>query len=736
MKFNEILLRRKNKVLLPEETNNTTEQVSAQYVYSAMKNLEAYGYTFTPEMSQTLSTYPSQVVISFYYEIVEIIESLIGAETARGVVMYPNFPFDIMEKDDAVLFTNAIIHYISNGTLLPLEEKQERFPLITNKDLTALSFGSMEDLVEIRDNIMKSNTSISSQDKEDLLFLYRYLEDKNSVPEIPFKENMVVIASEILNDKNVSASDLKPLVKNATDVLRLYSFISGNDATLVDVKHKFKSLPRATRRTLLNLLNSMSNLEEDIYRHEALWKKAAEMLHVGEYEYTYPNVYDAFYKLRNNIPVQTFGGKVQKLINEHKYVFAAKTLSNRPPELARRLDELLRKSNEKDQDTIITIFRSVANKVSTRVLLQVLEHFYNRDEEQVVRVVFPKGRVDHATVLPDLEPLSESVCFQITSICSTALMEQYAKLPSLGNVYIDDEFSKYIIPYSQRNANKAMKTLTRGSRIKLDEDTDIIRGFVHWTNMDKYDGYNGRVDIDLSASMYTEDWKYKEHISYTNLRNKKLDCYHSGDITNGGSSDGNGASEFLDCNINTLKEAGIRYIVYQVYSYTEQHFCDMPHVSFGWMGRNGLDSGEIYEPSTVEQKLDLCSDASVCIPAIFDCYEREFIWCDMNIKSNTSWSNNVEGNFNTVTGTCASIVYMNKVDMYFLAYLHANARGKLVETREEADIIFSNDTTPVIVEEVKTIESENGKIETERTTYEKDVKFVTAYDIDEFYAMI
>ncbi len=34
---------------------------------------------------------------------------------------------------------------------------------------------------------------------------------------------------------------------------------------------------------------------------------------------------------------------------------------------------------------------------------------------------------------------------------------------------------------------------------------------------------------------------------------------------------------------------------------------------FGWMEREGIDSGEIYEPRTVAQKMDLTSQSKVCI---------------------------------------------------------------------------------------------------------------------------
>ena len=75
----------------------------------------------------------------------------------------------------------------------------------------------------------------------------------------------------------------------------------------------------------------------------------------------------------------------------------------RPGELARRLDQLLR---ETYKEPVIRSFASVAEKVSTPVLLQVREHFLHRSEHADVRVFFPKGSLakchSERNDLPDL----------------------------------------------------------------------------------------------------------------------------------------------------------------------------------------------------------------------------------------------------------------------------------------------------------------------------------------------
>ena len=202
----------------------------------------------------------------------------------------------------------------------------------------------------------------------------------------------------------------------------------------------------------------------------------------------------------------------------------------------------------------------------------------------------------------------------------------------------------------------------------------------------------GRVDLDLSASIFDGDWNYLEHVSYTNLRSLKYRMCHSGDIVNGGPVDGPGASEFLDVDIDSVLQYGGRYVVYQVFSFTMQKFSEIPHAMFGWMGREDVGSGEIYEPGTVEQKMDLTSQGVVCIPVIFDCLKREIVWCDMNLSLNgcrtNQGGNNLESNLNGAVATCYGMVHMHRPNLYELIDLHIRARGVQVDNKEEADIIF------------------------------------------------
>ena len=419
-----------------------------------------------------------------------------------------------------------------------------------------------------------------------------------------------------------------------------------------------------------------------------------ERLNPSEYSTEqFGKVIAAFNKLRNGIKIETFAGKVTKAIETEDFKSALMLLRKRPGELARKLDHLLR--NTTDKNAVVNTFKDVASEVSTPVLLQVKEHFAHRTDKLESRVFFPKGNLARCYCIENtLSDIDEKYCNAIVKICENALVENYKSKDFLGNVYLSEEFKNYIVPFSQRSASKALKTIVRGSRLKIEDNTKALRAFCWWTNMDDSDDNwsNGRVDLDLSAAIFDENWNYMEHVSYTNLRSDKYKACHSGDITNGGSVDGDGVTEFLDVDIDSVVKYGARYIIYQVYNFTGQKLSDMPHAMFGWMSREDVKSGEIYEPKTVEQKMDLASQSTVCIPVIFDCVNREVIWCDMNLSLNGCHSNyggnNVESNLSGVAATCYSMVNMSKPNLYDLIELHIRARGLRIDNKEDADIIF------------------------------------------------
>lgn len=741
--LNEILLRRKNKLIVtlscPEHEQDEHEKALA---VSAMKNAQALGFTFSKELLNALFLMNKAELERFYLELIPMLKKLVGADVVY-TPMYPNFPGQVAEADIVELFINAIVHYWSGGKLMPYYEKNERLPLIEETGFTVLTTGCFDDVAEIFTDLLSSRTSLSPQDMDDILSFAIYTDDfeKYLPDEIPHKETVAYITAVILEVKPDEAADLvQKYFKTATDVLRFIVSLSNGDISLAS-KTRFKHLNRRERRMVMNLLAGCGYIVEDLFRYRNEWIRAAEYIHPFEYKSPkYKKVNEAFDQLRNGSKPISFGGRVQKALMLENYEKAADLLANRPGEFARQLDRMLR--NSPDPESIADSFEPVAALVSTPVLLQVRQHFLGRqrDDDLPVRVFFPKGNVSKAYVTPnDTLPIKPDICARIVDICETALKKLYSEREPMGKVYIDSELSRYLVPFSQRSASKTAKSIIRGSSFPIGENAKYIRAFIWWTNMreedDVYsDSEDGRVDIDLSVALYDENWGYMDHVSYTELASDLFDCVHSGDIVDGGAPEGDGASEFIDLNVskNLAYPHPFRYAVFQVYSFTRQPFAQLPNVRFGWMERERSEEGEIYEPKTVKMSYDLNSNSVNTIPVIFDIVERRFIWCDMTLSARflRRSANNLERNLKGATITCCGMVNLNKPDIYDLVMLNALARGEITENREDADIIFSNDTT-VPIEIIQVTDEVTGEV-TEDLREKTEVPIITAFDTDYF----
>lgn len=694
-----IILRRKNRVFINDNDmlkslSGAAGEKNKQIVATMNKNIEVFGYTMSEALFDKLVHMKAKSREVVYDILVNGLKEITGADKVYNP-MYPNFPESVMKKDDFELYFNAIVHYWSFGTLLPYEEKEERAPLFNTAKVKVLEAGSFNDLNDIFNNLCASKTSLSKNDVDDMIFILNSV--KVTLPdEIPFKENAACVC-RLLVDTGVDTdgSLCKKYVKTATDILRLITAMSDGDVSLAE-NTKFRNLKRSERRIIMNLLAGCGNAAEDMNRYAGRWIRVGEKLHPGEFAKNerYTKVVQAFGVIRNDGKIQSFAGKVDAAVASGDVNAVVSLLKKRPGEFARRIDFLLRTfDKDADRKTVIMGFASVAKDVSSTVLLQVREHFINKlNGNDDMRVFFPKGNLARSYYVKNnkTETVSEDAMKMVIAVCESALVNIYGNREFLGKVYIDEALKNYTVPFSLRSAGKTMTAVSRGSRIAIDDSVKIIRPFIWWTNTK-----DNIIDVDLSIAVFADDWNCLEHVSYSNLKSSRFGICHSGDITNGGPVDGEGVAEFIDLDIEKALSAGARYAVFNVYNFSNENFSKMEHAAFGFMTRNDMKIGEIFEPSTVKQRMDLASATTTCIPVIFDLKERVFVWCDMALTADHVRAGyggiNVESNLPSVVVTCKAIVDVKKPNLYDLFTFNATARGVITDNPDEADIRFGLD---------------------------------------------
>jgi hypothetical protein len=710
----EIYLTRSRKIIVQ---SNGKQQSSLAAVATFNRNLISLGFVCSQELTGALTGLSDEELGSLYQQVVPILKRLTGAHRTFQP-MYPNFPKQVMEASDLELYLNAITHYwmaavrdvaqgqprLFGGLLmegaaktpapvqtlsvplqwLPEYEVENRASLPEEEvGLKVIDLGSEADYWKVFTRLVGSNGSLSESDKAIVEWFVDNQREGIPLflpPAIPQKENLTFLVGSLL--KHEIPTYLLPYIKTSTDVLRVAVVMSGGDVSLA-TPGKFRRLKRTERRFLLDALEAISAVTEDMLRYPEVWKRLGRELRPGDYASRYPKTLKAFDVVRNNETFKTFNSKVEAGLIRQDVATVTDLLKTRPGDFARRFDHLLRTSGEQT-DVALNSFKDVAHKVSTPVLLSVYAHFKNRDRVTDQRAFFPKGSVAKVQViagtLPTLpllklaggEPLHKFISRFVQDI----LVMRFKSLPSLGKVYIDEALRTQYVPFAQRSASKTLRTLARGSRLTL-APTDTLRFFVWWKEPE-----GQRTDIDLAAVFFSAHWKRLADVSYYNL--KGWDSCHSGDIT----SAPKGAAEFIDVYLPTLREKGVRYVSMVIYSYTQQAFKDLPECFAGWMARQKVQSGEVFEARTVQDKIDIAGDTTVNIPLFLDLQENQVVWSDIALKSRGPINNSRQAGESLVLMGKA-ITRLIKPTLYDLFDMHANARGSRVDSPAEADTVFS-----------------------------------------------
>lgn len=686
----EILLRRKNTIVVsPNEPGHTNAGVVAAFNL----NLQQLGYTLSPAAIRQLRLTRAVAAIPLANEVIDLLTKARGSGAGLAHPMYPNFPIQVAEASDAELYLNAFFHYFSvwaadvtnnpDYIWLPRYSKASRTFLTYKVKLTVLNVVPNGDtaLREIQQQLVTSNTSLSAQDKKDVAELVASGFTIGFDHNIPNKENLSIYAAAIVQRRDPIFNEW---FKTGTDVLRLATALSGGDVSLKD-DTKFVSFPRYQRRLLLNLLNQDKNLQESFSRDRQRFIRLGERLHPRALKgLEYRNVKNAFSILRAGARLITYNSEVEQLIKDRRIYPAVSLLEKRPGEFARRLDHLLTIS---PSPRVVQSFANVANRVSTPVLLQVKTHFENRNK-QSIRVIMPKGNISKIQAIEGVRPrIDADICDAVAGAAEAALVSKFSELPSLGRVYVDPELKNYLVPFSQRSASAGLRTIVRGSQIPFSDEKDTVRFFVHWKNYKGAGVYgDGRVDLDLSATMYDQQWNDKGRVWYGNLREAGYKAYHSGDITNAP----NGAAEFIDLDIPSMLRYGTRYVVMNVNMFAgPDNLSEVPECFAGWMLREQPQSGEVFEPKTVVDKIDITSPSRAVIPMIIDIQERRVIWVDSEISETARWGSNVLNQAQKIVLVGKAFTQITKPNLFDLFSLHAVARGRITQKESIADTVFS-----------------------------------------------
>ena len=697
MNNNELLLRRTGRVVL-DTAPAVGDTAPLAMLATLAHELEHLGHRLGPRLQAHLAGLDAAHLQQAAQTVLPLIRKRMGAHV-RWQPLYPGFPQQVMNATLAELYWNAFQHYLSEGRLRevphdpadprPALARHERFAVMRQVEL-----GEPADFERIFRQLAGAGSSLSAEDQQDVRVLAQQL-GLRALDLLPThftsRENLAVVSAAVLRmswERSLAA--MRPQLRTATDALRLAVAWCGGDVALAAAT-RFVKLPRRLRRLVMDVIEASAARDDDMQRRPERFKRLGQVVHAGEFARSHPQAAQAFARIHAGERVATFNREVEQSLAQAQLGRAMARLRQRPGELARRLDLLLRRAarggtpaDGGGAHAVLQAFEASSEQVSTAVLLQLIAHFRDRALRQGqdpakrdVRAFFPKGELAKVYAMADERPdLAAAQCLAVVDLCQAALLRRFAALPPLGRCWVDPQLVHCVAPMAQRSASKALRRLTRGSRLPMPQ-AHTLRLFVWWKN-----GGKGRVDIDLSAALYDANHQYLDVLSYYSL--KSWGAVHSGDLVDGGE----GAAEFIDLDVALLRGRGVRWVVVAVNSYTEQPFGELPECFGGWMARQAPGSGEVFEPATVSDRIDLAANSTIALPMMLDLQTMQLVWADIALTRHPSW-NNVHNNLRGVGLMLRALTQRAWPSLYTLFALHAQARGALVPSEAAADMVFA-----------------------------------------------
>ena len=266
-------------------------------------------------------------------------------------------------------------------------------------------------------------------------------------------------------------------------------------------------------------------------------------------------------------------------------------------------------------------------KMNPIVLLQMLMQYHNYSAGSRVFKFTRNNRLRMHRETQEEASKRKSVLSPGTrNMAETAIKAQLMETLKgrAGKVYVDPAMKRIAVPLQMSASQTGFDVLPSGSRVKI-PDGKIIRTFTYWEMVN---------DIDLSCFGLTEDGRQQE-FSWRNMyQNQGSDITFSGDETSGY----NGGSEYFDINIDLFKarHPSFRYVVFCDNVFTGHgttHFDDC-FCKAGFMMRDEIGSGEIYEPKTVKTSFRVNGDTSFNYMFAIDLYTREMVWLNIIREGN------------------------------------------------------------------------------------------------------
>lgn len=621
-------------------------------------------------------------------EMVTYVASQLGKRVPEP--FYRGFPESVKRLAPNQLLFDQILHYLKTYGLGNFSEsghsKMEDYierqvfnEKIETKGFTIISENEAEEkLAEYVESLMSGIRPLSDDQYE---FVRAFIEEyhyelKNCASK--------ALAIRLLHDfRDVKYASFIAM----SGVMKLVDELNYRDYGNENVKKlNFKN---CDRRFITGVINQLFNSEScdirDCYEKKALWSGVLHHIHYRPFDEISAQFVQC---MRGKSNYSVYAEFEQALKNKDiKAAVDALKADKGSGAILRNLNYIIsRCKTDDDIDYVV----SQIDSANGLVLMQLLMKYSASDGSKSARTFkFTKHNklVVHEETPEELKHRKSLISEKLATKLSEAIKRnlENAYKGKLGKVYIDPAMSGIALPLQENTSSSGFGILPKGSRIHI-EAGKKVRAFTYWEKVN---------DIDLSVIGLCANGRQVE-FSWRSMWSRQSDSItFSGDKTSGF----NGGSEYFDIDIQKFRKEHpeIEYLVFcdNVFSRAKFNQCVC---RAGYMLRDTIDSGEVYEPKTVKSSFTVDCDSTFAYLFAIDLAANDFIWLNVSRDSNAHVAGTTSMNFLTDYFKMAEVMNIHK----FFSMLAT----EVVAEKADADVIVSDATTTEGAEVIRSCDFE------------------------------
>lgn len=333
--------------------------------------------------------------------------------------------------------------------------------------------------------------------------------------------------------------------------------------------------------------------------------------------------------------------------------------------LERNIKFLLSRANPIEAAVILNML----SDKNPAVLYQLMSTINADNEEARTFSFFAKNKVK-THVETDYEArwrksrLNEATKKLVHDICFDKIAEHYKAAEKLGKVYVDSKFYRVAMPVNTSASGKGIDVPATGTRLPITGTK--IRSFVHWE--DAYDIDSSVVLEHSNGMLDTINYCNYSRVNYSGA------ARFSGDIT---SPKG---TEYFDLDLESLKNQGIKSVLFTFHGFYST--LNDGEIYCGYQNKEDFNT-KAWDPKNIELKIHVKGEKRAYVAFAVDLETNELIV--LNLMRDDDSRVVSPKDFEAIKA------FMDPAKLELNMGLIAEWRGEVVETPEEAEVVFSDD---------------------------------------------